>query len=164
MRQGDALTARCKGFTYIELMVTLAILGVLAAVAVPTAKFAVQREAEKELRAALIEIREGLDAYKKAADQGRVPLKPGESGYPKRLDELVEGVPDQKSLQKQTLYFLRRIPRDPMHPDHGLPASETWGKRSYQSPPDDPAEGMDVFDVYSLSEKSGLNGIPYRKW
>lgn len=154
----------CKGFTYIELMVTLAILGVLALVAIPTAQLAVQREAEKDLRAALMEIREGLDAYKKASDQRRIAIKPGESGYPKRLDDLVDGVADQKSPQKQMMYFLRRIPRDPLHPDPSRPPADTWGKRSYQSPPDEPAEGDDVFDVFTTSEKTGLNGVPYRRW
>lgn len=155
---------KCRGFTFVELMVTSAILGVLALVAVPTAQLAVQREKDQDLKAALMEIREAIDAYKRASDQGRTPIKHGESGYPKNLDELVDGVPDQKSPQKRMIYFLRRLPRDPMHADRGVPAAETWGKRSYQSPPDEPAEGQDVFDVYSLSEKTGLSGIPYRKW
>lgn len=153
-----------RGFTFIELMITLAILGVLVLLAVPMAQTAVQREKEKELRAALMEIREALDAHKRAADQGRIVLKLGESGYPKTLEDLVQGIPDQKSPQKQMMYFLRRLPRDPMHPDQGAALADTWGKRSYQSPPDEPAEGVDVFDVYSLSEKVGLNGVPYRKW
>ena len=153
-----------RGFTFIELMITLAILGVLVLLAVPMAQTTVQREKEKELRAALMEIREALDAHKRAADQGRIVLKLGESGYPKTLEDLVQGIPDQKSPQKQMMYFLRRLPRDPMHPDQGAAPADTWGKRSYQSPPDEPAEGADVFDVYSLSEKGGLNGVPYRKW
>lgn len=153
-----------RGFTFIELMITLAILGVLVLLAVPMAQTTVQREKEKELRAALMEIREALDAHKRAADQGRIVLKLGESGYPKTLEDLVQGIPDQKSPQKQMMYFLRRLPRDPMHPDQGAAPADTWGKRSYQSPPDEPAEGVDVFDVYSLSEKVGLNGVPYRKW
>lgn len=153
-----------RGFTFIELMITLAILGVLALLAVPMAQTAVQREKEKDLRAALMEIREGLDAHKRAADQGRILLKLGESGYPKSLDDLVQGIPDQKSPQKQMMYFLRRLPRDPLYPDQAAAAADTWGKRSYQSPPEEPTEGADVFDVYSLSEKVGLNGVPYRKW
>ena len=153
-----------RGFTFIELMVTLAILGVLVLLAVPMAQTAVQRDKEKDLRAALMEIREALDAHKRAADQGRIVLKLGESGYPRTLEDLVQGIPDQKSPQKQMMYFLRRLPRDPMHPDPGTAPADTWGKRSYQSPPDEPAEGQDVFDVFSLSEKIGLNGMPYRKW
>lgn len=153
-----------RGFTYIELVITLAILGVLVLLAVPMAQTAVQREKEKDLRVALMEIREALDAHKRAADQGRIVLKLGDSGYPKALDDLVHGIPDQKSPKKQMMYFLRRLPRDPMHPDLGAEAADTWGKRGYQSPPDEPAEGQDVFDVYSLSDKTGLNGRPYRKW
>ncbi|MBC6962514.1 MAG: general secretion pathway protein GspG, partial [Nitrosomonas sp.] len=62
------------------------------------------------------------------------------------------------------IFFMRRLPRDPMFPDTEVPAAETWGKRSYASPPDSPEEGDDIYDVYSLSEKAGLNGIPYNQW
>lgn len=158
------LNTKMRGFTFIELMVTLVIMSVLALVAVPLAQLSVQRGREHELRQSLSEIREALDAYKRAADQGRIPLKVGESGYPKRLEDLVDGIPDQRSPQKQNLYFLRRMPRDPFNPDTRQPAAETWGLRSYASPPDEPAAGADVFDVFSLSEKAGLNGVPYREW
>ena len=155
---------RQRGFTFIELMMTLAIMGVLVLVAVPLAQVAVQRERERDLRSALIQIREAIDAYKRASDQGRIATKLGESGYPKTLDELVDGVPDQRSPAKQNLYFMRALPRDPMDPEPARKASETWGLRSYASPPDEPSEGADVFDVYSRSEKQGLNGVPYRQW
>ena len=156
--------ARVRGFTFIELMMTLAILGVLVLVAVPMTQVAVQRDKERELRHALVQIREALDAHKRAADQGRIVQKIGDSGYPKSLDELVQGVPDQRSPSKQNLYFLRSLPRDPMHPDPSAKAADTWGLRSYASPPDDPSEGDDVFDVYSRSDKPGLNGVAYRLW
>lgn len=158
------MTRAHLGFTFIELMVTLAIMSTLAVVAVPMIEVTVQRSKEKELRSALMQIRDGLDAYKKASDQGRMPLKIGESGYPKNLNDLVDGVVDVKSPQKQKMYFLRRVPRDPLNPDLNLSAEETWGKRSYKSPPDDPHEGDDVFDVFSLSGAVGLNGIPYKEW
>jgi general secretion pathway protein G len=155
---------RDRGFTFIELMMTLAIMAVLVMVSVPMAQLAVQRDKERELRQALVQIREGLDAYKRAADQGRILVRLGESGYPKTLAELVEGVPDQRSPTKQNLYFLRNLPRDPMYPDPAAKAEETWGLRSYASPPDDPAEGADVFDIHSKSDKLGLNGVAYRLW
>lgn len=145
-------------------MVTLAIMAVLAMMAIPTAQVALQRQQEHELRSALIEIREALDAYKRAADSGRITLKPGDSGYPKSLEELEQGVPDQKSAQKQKLYFLRRLPRDPFNADSQLSAAATWGKRDSHSPPDEPEEGEDIFDVYSVSNRVGLNGVPYKKW
>lgn len=152
------------GFTFIELMITLAIMATLAMVATPMAQVAVQREKERNLRAALIEIREAIDAYKKAADSGRIKLSIGESGYPKELDDLVKGVADERSTTRQAMYFLRRMPRDPFSPRDDLRASETWSKRSYASPPDNPSEGSDVFDVSSRSELVGLNGVPLKQW
>jgi general secretion pathway protein G len=152
------------GFTFVELVMTLAILGVLVLVSVPMAQVTLQRQKEHELRSALAEIREAIDAYKRAAEQGRILQKIGDNGYPARLEELVEGVVDQRSVLRQPLYFLRRLPADPFYSGSPTDPANTWGLRSYASSPEDPRPGRDVFDVYSASEKIGLNGVPYWKW
>ena len=151
-------------FTLIELVITLAIVALLASVALPLADLTVQRTREQELRRSLRDIRDGIDAYKQASDDGRIVKKPNESGYPHRLEELVDGVEDAKSPKKDKIYFLRRIPRDPFATDGELTAAQTWGKRSYASPPDEPKEGDDVFDVYTLAPGRGINGRPLREW
>lgn len=165
--QHSALSPRARralrGFTLIELIITVAIVAILASAALPLTQIAVQRGKEQELRTALRQIREAIDAYKQAADEGRVARAADASGYPPSLDALVLGVDDAKLPVRKSIYFLRRLPRDPFSPDN-LPAAETWGKRSYESPPDNPREGKDVFDIYSLAEGKGLNGIAYRQW
>ena len=153
-----------RGFTLVELMITVAILGVLVSMAIPVKETVVKREKERQLHIALHEIRTALDAYKKAVDEGKVKTDVGDSGYPKSLDDLVRGVENISAPDHRKIYFLRRMPRDPMNPDTSLPAANTWGKRSYVSSPEEPREGADVYDVYSLAKERGINGIAYQEW
>ena len=156
-------TPRPRGFTLIELLITVAILSLLASGAMAVAELATRRAQEQDLRSALREIREAIDAYKQAVDAKRVRSTADASGYPPSLQTLVDGVADTRHPGGAKLYFLRRLPRDPLA-DPTLPAAETWGLRSYESEPDSPQPGRDVFDVHSLSPKVGLNGVPYREW
>jgi general secretion pathway protein G len=154
-----------SGFTLIELVVTVAIVGLLASMVLPLAELVVQRNKEQELRQSLRQIRTALDSYKQAVDEGRIKTSLLQSGYPPSLKLLVEGVVDETDPDKtKKIYFLRRIPRDLMFNDPSKADDETWGKRSYASNADSPEEGDDIFDVYSMSPGVGLNGINYRNW
>lgn len=158
-----------KGFSYVELVFTVAILALLATAATPYLEKTIQRKKEAELRENLRDIRTAIDAYKAAWDAGKVGKSIGDSGYPKRLEDLVNGVPDISSPEKKKLRFLRSIPADPMFmatlsETADMAPEATWGKRSYHSDVNNPLEGADVFDVYSLSQQAGLNGVPYQKW
>ncbi|WP_173862650.1 prepilin-type N-terminal cleavage/methylation domain-containing protein [Zoogloea sp. LCSB751] len=152
-----------RGFTLIEMVVTVAVVAVLAAIAVPVAQLTAQRAKESELRLALRQLREGIDTYKRYSDEGRIARATDGSGYPEKLEELVRGIPDARAPGQARIYILRRIPRDPFDTS-GQDAAAGWGLRSYASPPDAPREGRDVYDVYSRAPGSGLNGVPYREW
>lgn len=159
-----AMNNREFGFTLIEMVMAVAIVGVLATAVLPMANLVSKRQKEQELRLSLRQVREAIDSYRLAADEGRIVKGLLDSGYPKSLEVLVEGIEDAKNPKKTRIYFLRRLPRDPMFVDASVPTAETWGIRSYESPPDNPSPGNDVFDVFSLSQDVGLNGIPYAQW
>jgi general secretion pathway protein G len=156
--------ARVRGFTLIEMVVVVAIVGILAAAAQPMLALATRRQKEFELHRALRSLRTAIDAYHQAALDGKIVVdrKEDDNGYPATLQVLVDGMPSAVSHDRR-VYFLRTIPRDPFA-DAALPAPQTWGLRSYDSPPDAPRSGRDVFDVYSLAPGNGLDGQPYRSW
>lgn len=152
---------RSRGFTLIEMIVTLTILSVLALVAMPLAEGVIRTTQERELSAALREVRKALDQYKEAADTGRISLTSA-SGYPPNLGVLVSGVSDLRAPGK-ALYFLRRIPRDPFCPTQ-IDDAQCWRLRAFSTPPEAPAPGADVFDIHSSSELIGSDGRPYSAW
>ena len=153
-----------SGFTFIEIVVSLAIIAVLTSICLPLAEVSVQRKKEDELRVSLRQIRGALDAYRQAFDEGKIKREAGDTGYPKTLRVLVEGIDDAQSANGGKIYFLRRLARDPFSMDPAAPPDQTWGKRSYASAPNAPKEGKDVYDVFSLANGKGLNGIAYREW
>jgi general secretion pathway protein G len=146
---------RQSGFTLIELIVATTILLILTGMAVPLARVTIKRQKEKDLRAALWQLRDGIDRYKDAADRGAFQLKVGSEGYPPDLDTLVNGV----DVGGKKLKFLRRIPIDPMTGD------TDWGLRSMQDDPNsDSWDGNNVFDVYTKSQGTALDGTKYKDW
>lgn len=151
------------GFTLIEMLVVVMIVGILASAAIPLLELNTRRSDEAELRIGLRTIRDAIDAYKKAYDAGRIERGVDSSGYPPNLNALVDGVRDVSSINGQRIYFLRSLPRDPFA-DPLVAPSLTWALRCYDSPPEAPAAGKDVFDVHSKNGGLGLNGTPYRNW
>ena len=144
-----------SGLTLVELIVTVAILAILASAAVPLARFRAQRERERELRYDLWQMRDAIDRYKDAADRHAFQIKLDSQGYPPDLDTLVKGV----DAQGKKLKFLRRIPVDPMT---GKPE---WTLRSMQDEPNsDSWGGQNVFDVASKSQGTALDGTKYSDW
>ena len=150
-----------RGFTFIEMIVVTTILLVLASTVMPLAQVTMQRQREAELHRALREMRTALDKFKDAVDQGLIPsteLEPANEGYPPDLETLVDGVSVANDASGRKLKFLRRVPVDPMTKDE-------WGLRSYQDDPDSKSwGGQNVFDVYTKSEGTALDGTKYRDW
>ena len=157
-----ALRQSQSGYTFIELLVVVTILLILASAVMPLAQVVSQRQREAELRRSLREMRIAIDQFKNAVDQGRIPtteLKPGSEGYPPNLETLVEGVSAANDASGRMIKFLRRVPVDPMT------SSTDWGLRSYQdSPTSDTWGGQNVFDVYTKYDGTGLDGTRYRDW
>lgn len=156
--------ALLRGFTLIELTVTVALVGLLAWVTVPLFEVTSTRVKEVELRGALRQIRSALDAYKVAADSGSISRTATDSGYPPSLEVLAQGAVAARGAAGGRLVFLRQIPRDPFFPDQSTPPALQWATRAYGSPPDDFQPGRDVFDVSSRSSRIALNGVPYKEW
>jgi general secretion pathway protein G len=147
---------KSRGFTLAELVMVVALIAVLAAMALPVAKFTVKRQKEAELRLALRQMRTAIDEYKRMSDQGLIPLTIGGEGYPEELEELVEGVAIVG--QETKMRFLRRIPIDPMTHDD-------WVLRSYQDDVDATSwGGENIYDVRTSSEGTALDGTKYADW
>jgi general secretion pathway protein G len=152
------MRVNARGFTLIELIITVTIVAILTALAVPLARNTIKREKEVALKQELREIRTAIDKYKDLSDRGIIQVKLGTEGYPESLNVLVEGVQMTGAVDKK-VKFLRRIPEDPMT------NSMEWGMRSYQ---DDPKSqrwgGQNVFDVYTKSDGTALDGTKYKDW
>jgi len=152
----DRRRARQRGFTLLELIVAATILAVLTMMALPLARVTIQREKEKQLRAALWEMRDAIDRYKDAAEQGKFQTKVDSMNYPPDLDTLVKGIEAQGGKK---IRFLRSIPVDPMT------KNKEWGMRSMQDDADsDSWGGQNIFDVYTKSEGTALDGTKYKDW
>ncbi|WP_410209734.1 type II secretion system protein [Aquirhabdus sp.] len=155
---------KSRGFTLIEMLVTVSLVAILASVIVPITQMSIQRVKEQELKRDLREIRSAIDAYKEAGDNGRIYRTADSTAYPESLQTLVNGVVDVKDPKGRKIYFMRRIPIDPMAESSTVSPELTWGLRAYRSEPDNPQAGDDVYDVHSLSGRLGLNGRPYKEW
>jgi general secretion pathway protein G len=153
---------REDGYSFVELLVVTTIILILASAVQPLARVTIQRQRESELRRVLRDMRDAIDKFKDAADQGMIPsteLKAGSEGYPPDLDVLVDGISVANDASGRKLKFLRRVPIDPMTGD------AKWGLRAYQDKPDSTSwGGQNVFDVRSLSTGTALDGTKYKDW
>ena len=153
-----------RGFTLIEVIVTLLIVAILATGATPILELTIKRNKEIELKQTLRQIREAIDLYKKAFDEGKIKKTLDQSGYPPNLEILEEGVTNQKDPKGKRIKFIRKVPRDPMSSEPELKSVDTWAKRCYSSDVSFPTPGDDVYDVHSLSTKKAIDGTLYSSW
>lgn len=160
---GRPMRLRGRGFTLLEMLVVLTLLGLVAGAAVPLVQVTAQRSKEAQLRSALWSLRHAIDDYKRAAEAGSIARAAGDSGYPPDLQTLVEGVRLIRTPDERRIYFLRRIPRDPFAPSD-WPPEKTWVLRGSQQPPGAEGPAADVFDVSSGSAGVALDGSRYRDW
>jgi general secretion pathway protein G len=146
------------GFTMVEVAIVAAMIAILAAMAVPVARYSLRRQKELELRYQLRMMRDTIDKYKQMSDAGLIPLEVGGEGFPPELETLVKGVNLVGQVSKKHR-FMRRIPIDPMT------SNTEWGLRSYQDEADSFSwGGQNVYDVYSLSDARALDGTYYKDW
>ncbi|SET13555.1 type II secretion system protein [Kosakonia radicincitans] len=153
-----------RGFTLIEMMISLALLATLASAAIPIYQRQEQQRNEEELRVTLRDIRSAIDRYGQLVEEGIIEKDADMTNWPASLDLLVDGVVNKKSPNKEKIYLLRRIPRDPFCDCDGRKNTETWRVRASTQAPGETTGGKDVWDVSSTSSQPGLNGIPYAQW
>lgn len=164
-RESKLINDKNYGFTLIEMLVTISLLSTLLLVALPLRELGQIKSKEEQLKKNLLEIRCAIDKYHAAVIEGKIDRATSQSGYPPNLKSLVEGVVDQENPNGNKIYFLRRIPIDPMCADCDKSRpDESWDLRSYESSYEDFEEGADVYDIRSKSPKKGIDGIPYKFW
>ncbi len=158
-----------KGITLIELMVVIAIMGILATAVMPLTRVTVTRTREIELRSSLRTLRKAIDEFKMDCENKKLSTIEGyckseRNNYPESLEQLTEPLKMSGAVDK-TRKYLRRIPRDPMTEPDSPGNPNNWGLRSYSDPPDSTQWGGDnVYDVYSKSDKVALDGSKYNTW
>ncbi|OQS32210.1 general secretion pathway protein GspG [Chromobacterium haemolyticum] len=161
----EVLMSRQTGFTLIEMLAALTLMALLLGASLPLSELSRRRAQEAELRHSLRQIRNAIDAYRQAVTDKKIEVSPDRSGYPPSLASLVDGVTDKSDPNGGKLYFLRRLPADPMCEGcAGADPAASWETRSYASSAEAFSSGGDVYDIRSKSLRKGINGVPYQQW